>query len=77
MLFRSVGLDGEFIAAFGGEGSKPASLDGLVRRLEKEEFDLVAVGRALLADPHWVQKIRDGRTEELRNFERSDLMTLS
>jgi 2,4-dienoyl-CoA reductase-like NADH-dependent reductase (Old Yellow Enzyme family) len=37
----------------------------------------VAVGRALLADPHWVEKIRDGRTEELRNFERSDLMTLS
>ena len=73
----SVGLDGEFIAAFGGEGSKPASLDGLTRRLEKEEFDLVAVGRALLADPHWVEKIRDGRTEELRNFERSDLMTLS
>ena len=29
----SVGLDGEFIAAFGGEGSKPASLDGLTRRL--------------------------------------------
>ena len=73
----SVGLDGEFIAAFGGEGSKPASLDGLLRRLENEEFDLVAVGRALLADPHWVQKIRDGRTDELRNFERSDLMTLS
>jgi hypothetical protein len=66
----SVGLDGEFIAAFGGAGSKPASLDSLIERLERDEFDLVAVGRALLADPHWVEKIRDGRTDELQNFER-------
>ena len=73
----SVGLDGEFIAAFGGEASQPASLDGLIRRLENEEFDLVAVGRALLADPQWVAKIRDGRTDDLQNFERSALMSLS
>lgn len=73
----SVGLDGEFIAAFGGAGSKPASLDGLIKRLEADEFDLVAVGRALLADPHWVEKIRDGRLDELKDFERSAMMTLS
>ena len=73
----SVGLDGEFIAAFGGAGSKPASLDGLLRRLENEEFDLVAVGRALLADPQWVQKIRDGRHDDLQAFERQAMLTLS
>jgi len=73
----SVGLDGEFIAAFGGAGSKPASLDGLIKRLEAGEFDLVAVGRALLADPQWVQKIRDGRMDELKDFERSAMATLS
>ncbi|WAS90061.1 NADH:flavin oxidoreductase [Nannocystis punicea] len=73
----SVGLDGEFIAAFGGASSRPASLDGLVRRLEAEEFDLVAVGRALLADPQWLRKIRDGRHDELGVFERSALATLS
>lgn len=72
----SVGLDGDFIAAFGGTGSKPASLDGLLRRLEADEFDLVAVGRALLADPHWVEKIRAGRHDELADFERSALATL-
>jgi hypothetical protein len=33
--------------------------------LEREEFDLVAVGRALLTDPTWVDKIRDSRTDEL------------
>jgi 2,4-dienoyl-CoA reductase-like NADH-dependent reductase (Old Yellow Enzyme family) len=64
----SVGLDGEFIAAFGGAGSKPASLDGLLERLDRDEFDLVAVGRALLADPYWVDKIREGRHEELKDF---------
>ncbi len=72
----SVGLDGEFIAAFGGAGSKPASLDGLIERLERDEFDLVAVGRALLADPHWVEKIREGRTNELKDFERGAMATL-
>lgn len=72
----SVGLDGEFIAAFGGEGSKPASLDGLIGRLERDEFDLVAVGRALLADPRWVEKVRDGRTDELKDFKREDMAVL-
>lgn len=72
----SVGLDGEFIAAFGGASSEPASLDGLLERLERDEFDLVAVGRALLADPHWVEKIRDGRHDELKPFERQAMAVL-
>lgn len=73
----SVGLDGEFIAAFGGAGSQPASIEGLLERLERDEFDLVAVGRALLADPHWVEKIRDGRNDELLAFEKSYLARLT
>jgi 2,4-dienoyl-CoA reductase-like NADH-dependent reductase (Old Yellow Enzyme family) len=72
----SVGLSGEFIAAFGGEGSQPASIDGLLERLERDEFDLVGVGRAILQDPEWVVKIRDGREDELKNFERSALGVL-
>ncbi|TRW14759.1 NADH:flavin oxidoreductase [Glacieibacterium frigidum] len=72
----SIGLDGDFIAGFGGEASQPASLDALVERLDREEFDLVAVGRALIVDPDWVQKVRDGRTGELRGFDRAALATL-
>ncbi|MBV8683297.1 MAG: NADH:flavin oxidoreductase [Caulobacteraceae bacterium] len=72
----SVGLTGEFIAAYGGEASKPASLDELIRRLEREEFDLVAVGRAVLQDPEWAAKVREGRTHELMDFERSAMATL-
>ncbi len=64
----SVGLSGEFIAAFSGESSSPASLDELVRRLEREEFDLVAVGRALLADPQWAEKVHSGNRASLHGF---------
>jgi 2,4-dienoyl-CoA reductase-like NADH-dependent reductase (Old Yellow Enzyme family) len=40
----------------------------LIERLERNEFDLVAVGRSLLADPEWVMKIRNGRFGELKPF---------
>jgi 2,4-dienoyl-CoA reductase-like NADH-dependent reductase (Old Yellow Enzyme family) len=72
----SVGLDGEFIAAFGGAGSQPASLDGLIARMEREEFDLIAVGRALLSDPDWVLKVKEGRQDELKAFSRGDMAVL-
>ncbi|UAJ11333.1 NADH:flavin oxidoreductase [Polymorphobacter megasporae] len=72
----SVGLSGEFVAGFGGEQSQPASLDNLLERLEKDEFDLVAVGRALIVDPDWAEKVRDGRMGELKDFDRGALATL-
>lgn len=73
----SVGLSGDFMAAFGGESSQPASLDNLVQRLERDEFDLIAVGRALLSDPHWVTKIRTGDTASLKPFHAADLGELA
>ena len=72
----SVGLTGDFIAAYGGESSKPASLDELLRRLERGDFDLVAVGRALLQDPLWAVKVHQGRQDELMDFERAAMATL-
>jgi len=73
----SVGLSGEFIAAYGGEVSQPASLDELLRRLERGDFDLVAVGRALLKDPQWATKVKQERLGELAPFDRSALATLA
>jgi 2,4-dienoyl-CoA reductase-like NADH-dependent reductase (Old Yellow Enzyme family) len=73
----SVGLSGDFMAAFGGETSQPASLDELARRLDRGDFDLVAVGRAILQDPQWAKKVHEGRTDELMNFEASAMATLS
>ena len=72
----SVGLSGDFIAGYGGEVAQPASLDELERRLDRGDFDLVAVGRALLQDPQWVVKIREGRHSELSAFDRAAMATL-
>ncbi len=72
----SVGLSGEFIASYGGEASKPASLDELLRRLERGDFDLVAVGRALLQDPLWARKVHEGRSHELLDYAPSAMATL-
>lgn len=73
----SVGLDSEFTRGlFEGKGSNNADISKLIEMLERDEFDLVAVGRALLADPAWVTKIRDGRTAELVPFTEEALKTL-
>jgi len=72
----SVGLDSDITALYRGQNSVPASIDELVRRMDNGEFDLVAVGRSLLADPYWVQKIRDGRNNELQGFNAAALGTL-
>ncbi|MGA0603878.1 NADH:flavin oxidoreductase [Caulobacter sp. KR2-114] len=72
----SVGLTNDFISANGGEAPEPASLDRLEEMLDRGDFDLVAVGRALLQDPAWVVKIREGRHGELAAFDRSAMATL-
>ncbi|RLJ77606.1 NADH:flavin oxidoreductase [Pedobacter alluvionis] len=72
----SVGLDGDFFGAFAGQSSQPSSLDELVRRMDRGDFDLVAVGRPLLADPNWVEKIKHNRMEELKGFSKEALMEL-
>lgn len=73
----SVGLSGEFVGAYRGESSQPASLEELERRLDRGDFDLVAVGRALLVDPAWAVKVRDDRHDELMSFSPAALKTLS
>ncbi len=69
MSVGSVGLSRDIVDAFAGQTAHPASLDGLIRRMEREEFDLIGVGRAILGDPRWLTKIRSGRSDELRDFE--------
>ncbi|MEV6362573.1 NADH:flavin oxidoreductase [Nocardia asteroides] len=73
----SVGLDGDFLHAFRGQGAELGSLDNLLDRLERDEFDLVAVGRALLQDPQWAAKILAGRVDELKPYDAAALKTLS
>jgi len=77
----SVGLQGDdFIRGFRAKPdalAEVADLRELDRRLANEEFDLVAVGRALLQDPAWAAKIREGRTGELEAFSKQAFATLS
>ena len=74
----SVGLDNNFIDFFTeGKGAKTTSLEPLIARLQQQEFDLVAVGRALIADPAWATKTHQHRTAELIPFELGSEKTLS
>ncbi|REK86733.1 12-oxophytodienoate reductase [Streptomyces inhibens] len=72
----SVGLDGDFIRGFMGEGAPVQGIDNLLDRLERDEFDLVAVGRALLQDPEWAAKVLADRFEELKPYDAAALKTL-
>ncbi|WP_288458969.1 NADH:flavin oxidoreductase [uncultured Chryseobacterium sp.] len=72
----SVGLEGDFMAAFGGQGTEKADLTELTKRLERGDFDLVAVGRALLQDPEWVKKVKEGNMDELQDFKAESMAIL-
>ncbi|ASD63141.1 NADH:flavin oxidoreductase [Bdellovibrio bacteriovorus] len=74
----SIGLSGgDFLNSFRGQGAEVGGLDELTRRLDRGDFDLVAVGRALLSDPQWVKKVKDARTAELKGFNPADLAVLT
>ncbi|MEU0008362.1 NADH:flavin oxidoreductase [Streptomyces sp. NPDC006314] len=73
----SVGLDGDFVNAFQGEGSPVKGIDNLLDRLEADEVDLVAVGRALLQDPEWAAKVLSDRFDDLKPYDAAAVKTLS
>ncbi|MFD4367955.1 NADH:flavin oxidoreductase [Rhodococcus sp. NPDC058521] len=61
----SVGLNKVFTTAFTAEGAaETTGVDRLLQQYEDGEFDMVAIGRALLADPEWVNKLRTGDTDK-------------
>ena len=59
-----------------GSSSDRGNLENLYQRIDAGEFDLVAVGRALLQDPEWVEKVRDGRFDEMQDYSKKSLMKL-
>ena len=74
----SVGLNADFIGALAmKESSDTRSIDDLLARLDKGEFDLVAVGRALLQDPEWPNKVRQNHFDAIESFDAKALTTLS
>lgn len=48
----------------------------LIERLERGEFDLVAVGRTLIVNPEWPNLVRQGAFDQLRPYTNESLMRL-
>jgi len=48
----------------------------LLERMGRDEFDLVAVGRAMIANPDWANRVRRGESSELRPFTKEQLFAL-
>ena len=72
----SVGLSNDMTTVFSGQTSQPAGLEGLIERMEREEFDLIAVGRALISDPSWPTKVEQGLFDEMEPFNPASLREL-
>jgi 2,4-dienoyl-CoA reductase-like NADH-dependent reductase (Old Yellow Enzyme family) len=67
----SVGVPSAFRAPDGEDEQPTLSLAPLVDLLDRGEFDLVALGRAVLADPQWAAKIADRRLSAIRSYDKS------
>ncbi len=72
----SVGLTEEFIATYRDVEAKVAGIDDLIQRMKADEFDLIAVGRALLANPDWPQLVRTGKMNKIKTFSKDSLTEL-
>ena len=72
----SVGLSEEFIATYQEGTAEVAGIEELLARMAADEFDLIAVGRALLANPDWPKVIRMGDNDKLQTFNKEQLAEL-
>ena len=66
----SVSLNADLKAKGGAVRAEivPEDVAKIVACMERDEFDLIAVGRALLANPDWAEKVRSGRLSELVSY---------
>ncbi|MFT6261333.1 MAG: 2,4-dienoyl-CoA reductase-like NADH-dependent reductase (Old Yellow Enzyme family) [Bermanella sp.] len=75
----SVGLDADFMPKPGEatfREAETAGLDQLLTKMDNKEFDLVAVGRALISNPDWVNLVSQDKTDHIKAFKKEHLMTL-
>ncbi|MGK2911782.1 MAG: NADH:flavin oxidoreductase [Sphingobium sp.] len=65
----SVGLEIDLHAIMKNFQASPlAPLNKLFEMMERDEFDMIAVGRGQIADPDWSNKVREQRYSELLPF---------
>lgn len=72
----SIGQSAEFMNPKANQHGKNSGMVRLLEMLEREECDLVAVGRVLLADPAWTVKIQEDRLHEIVPYTREALKSL-
>lgn len=60
MAVGGIGLADELKNSFAGEVGAVNNVPDVEQRIEAGEFDLVGVGRSLIADPEWAEKVRAG-----------------
>ncbi|HVV43931.1 MAG TPA: NADH:flavin oxidoreductase [Bryobacteraceae bacterium] len=73
----SVTLDHDFTKSFAtDETALVTGIDDLLERLERGEFDLVAIGRSLIVNPAWPAQVKSGGLSQLRPFHRTALTQL-
>ncbi|MGW0177665.1 NADH:flavin oxidoreductase [Rhodococcus sp. NPDC003322] len=63
----SVGVSAPFLGQ-AAEGQASLSLAPLMELFARGEFDLVGLGRAVLADPHWVRKVAAGELDSIQPY---------
>ena len=74
----SVGLNCDFVEGLvNHQRAECEGIQGVVAKVERGEVDLVAVGRALLVDAAWAEKVRAGHIDELVPFTPEALQTLA
>lgn len=67
----SIGLDMDFLASLSSDTVADLNLerlDDLMRRFDRGDFDLVAVGRAMIAEPDWPKLVQQGAFDRLKPF---------
>jgi len=60
-----------------GRQSEIAAIDPLLERMERGEFDIIAVGRSLLANPNWARIVREQGVDALAPFDQTALNELA
>jgi 2,4-dienoyl-CoA reductase-like NADH-dependent reductase (Old Yellow Enzyme family) len=73
----SVGLDIDVMENFFGKEASSTGEEGLrelVRRFANNEFDLISVGRGHIGDQGIINKMREGRLDDIRGFTRKDVL---
>lgn len=77
IIVGSVGLAREVKDSMDMRDTAPEPVDRLFDMFDRGEFDLVALGRAVLSDAEWVNKMRGGLADSILPFNQADMAVLA